>query len=131
MSEGILAVGGGFAGFWAAMAARRVAGEQASVTLVSREPVLQMRPRLYEARPETLGVDLLPLMAKTGVRFIAGEATGMELGDGAVVLGTGARVGYARLVVRPGSRVPRPPVPGPAGHTRSGDGRGGEEECMN
>src|SRR3546814_4961950 len=55
---GILVVGGGFAGFWAAMAARRVAGEQASVTLVSREPVLQMRPRLYEARPETLGVDL-------------------------------------------------------------------------
>src|SRR3546814_18068893 len=71
-----------------------------------------MRPRLYEARPETLGVDLLPLLAKTGVRFIAGEATGLELGDGAVVLGTGARVGYDRLVVATGSRMRRPPVPG-------------------
>src|SRR3546814_12137034 len=71
-----------------------------------------MRPRLDEARPETLGVDLLPLLAKTGVRFIAGEATGLELGDGAVVLGTGARVGYDRLVVATGSRMRRPPVPG-------------------
>src|SRR3546814_6173869 len=69
-----------------------------------------MRPRLYEARPETLGVDLLPLLAKTGGRFIAGEATGLELGDGAVVLGTGARVGYDRLVVATGSRKRRPPV---------------------
>ena len=60
MADEILVIGGGFAGFWAALAARRVAGERAVVTLVSREPVLQMRPRLYEAEPETLGIDIVP-----------------------------------------------------------------------
>ena len=39
----ILIVGGGFAGFWAAMAAKRVAGDKAEVSLVSRTPVLEMR----------------------------------------------------------------------------------------
>ena len=53
MPHKIRIVGGGFAGFWAALAARRVAGSRAEVTLVSPQPVLQVRPRLYEARPET------------------------------------------------------------------------------
>jgi 2-polyprenyl-6-methoxyphenol hydroxylase-like FAD-dependent oxidoreductase len=64
MPHRILIVGGGFAGFWAALAARRVAGSRAAVTLVSPEPLLQVRPRLYEARPETLAVDMLPLLRK-------------------------------------------------------------------
>jgi NADH:quinone reductase (non-electrogenic) len=51
MPDKILIIGGGFAGFWAAVAARRVAGPGAAVALVSREPVLEIRPRLYEARP--------------------------------------------------------------------------------
>lgn len=112
MREGIVVVGGGFAGFWAAIAARRVVGDHAAVTLVSREPVLQMRPRLYEARPETLGVELPPLLGAAGVRFVAGEATGLDLGERTVMLGTGARLGYDRLVVATGSRMRRPPAPG-------------------
>jgi len=54
MSDNILVIGSGFAGFWAAVAARRVAGSHAQVTLVSREPMLEIRRRLYEAKPETL-----------------------------------------------------------------------------
>ena len=56
MSHNILIIGGGFAGFWAAVAARRVAGPRRR-TLVSPEPVLEIRPRLYEAKPETLAVE--------------------------------------------------------------------------
>jgi len=46
------------------------------VTLVSPEPALVMRPRLYEARPETLAVDLRPLLRKVGVGFARGERSG-------------------------------------------------------
>jgi Transposase DDE domain len=44
------------------------------VTLVAPEPVLEMKPRLYEARPETLAVPLLPRLRKVEVNFVRGEA---------------------------------------------------------
>jgi len=112
MTDEILVVGGGFAGFWAAMAARRVAGDRARVTLVSREPVLQMRPRLYEANPETLGADLLPLLDAAGVSFVQGEATGLDFDRRTVALASGDLLPYARLVIATGSTMRRPPVPG-------------------
>jgi hypothetical protein len=37
-----------------------------------------MRPRLYEARSETLGVPLLLLLAKVGVRFVPGKTTELD-----------------------------------------------------
>ncbi|HEX5165884.1 MAG TPA: FAD-dependent oxidoreductase [Thermomicrobiales bacterium] len=112
MTKKILIVGGGFAGFWAAMAARRVAGQQVAVTMLSREPVLQLRPRLYEANPEALGVDLMPLLATVGVDFVAGEAIGLNPVGKHVELATGERLGYDRLVIATGSVMRRPPVAG-------------------
>jgi NADH dehydrogenase len=108
----ILVIGGGFAGFWAGLAARRVAGLRAEVTLVAPEPVLEVRPRLYEARPETLGVALLPLLGKVDVRFVHGKAIALDTAAKAVTLATGDRLAYDRLVVATGSRMRRPPVPG-------------------
>ena len=112
MTEEIAIVGAGFAGFWAALAAKRVAGARANVTMISREPVLQMRPRLYEANPETLGVDLLPLLERAGIAFVRGEASGLDLAGRAVVLASGAQQSYARLIVATGSVMRRPPVAG-------------------
>jgi len=112
MAGNILIIGGGFAGFWAALAARRVAGPRAGVTLVSPEPVLEIRPRLYEARPETLGVALLPLLRKVDVSFVRGEAIWLDAAAKAVTLAVGDRLAYDRLVVATGSRMRRPPVPG-------------------
>ncbi len=112
MTDKILVVGGGFAGFWAAVAARRIAGSRADVTLVSREPVLEIRPRLYEARPETLGVALLPLLHKVDIGFVRGEAIGLDAAAKIVTLAAGDRLAYDRLVVATGSRMLRPPVPG-------------------
>ncbi|MCA9829951.1 MAG: FAD-dependent oxidoreductase [Dehalococcoidia bacterium] len=110
MPEGIVIIGGGFAGFWAAVAAKRVAGDRADVTLVSRTPTLEIRPRLYEANPETLGVDLRPLLERIDVAFEQAEAKSLD--GGAVVLGDGRRLPFARLVLATGSVMPRPPVPG-------------------
>lgn len=112
MVERILVAGGGFAGFWAALAAKRVAGARAEVVLVSRSPVLQVRPRLYEAHPETLGVDLPPLLGAAGVAFRQAELTGLDLPGRAVILAGDERLPYSRLVVATGSVMHRPPVPG-------------------
>jgi NADH:quinone reductase (non-electrogenic) len=112
MPDKILVIGGGFAGFWAAVAARRVAGSRADVSLVSREPVLEIRPRLYEARAETLAVALLPLLRKVDVRFVRGEAIRLDTAAKTVALAAGDRLAYDRLVVATGSRMRRPPVPG-------------------
>jgi NADH dehydrogenase len=112
MADRIVVVGGGFAGFWAASAARRVAGDRAEVTLVSRGPRLEMRPRFYEAHPETLAVDLDPLLSRAGVRFMLGEAGDLDRTSRTLLLSSGERLGYERLVVATGSVMRRPPVPG-------------------
>jgi NADH:quinone reductase (non-electrogenic) len=92
MSDYILVIGGGFAGFWAAVAARRVAGSRADVTLVSREPMLEIRPRLYEAKPETLAVAVRPLLRQVDVGFVRGEAIGLDTVAKTVTLADGGRV---------------------------------------
>jgi len=112
LPDKILIIGSGFAGFWAAVAARRVAGPRAEIGLVSPKPVLEVRPRLYEAQPETFGVQLLPLMDKVDVTFVRGEAVGLDTSAKAVTLASGERLTYDRLVVATGSRMRRPPVTG-------------------
>ena len=83
-ADPIVVAGGGYAGFWAAMAARRIAGPEQPIRMVSRDPILQMRPRLYEAAPETLGIDLRPLLDRTGIDFQAGDQWrhGVLIGSG-------------------------------------------------
>jgi NADH dehydrogenase len=112
MSNNILIIGSGFAGFWAAIAARRIAGPRAAVTLVSPAPTLEIRPRLYEANPETLAVDILPLLNKVDVAFVRGAATGLDVAGKTARLESGDQLAYDRLVVATGSRMRRPPTPG-------------------
>jgi NADH:ubiquinone reductase (H+-translocating) len=112
MSDEILIVGGGFAGFWAAVAARRVGADRAAITLVSRDPVLQMRPRLYEANPESLGVDLRPFLSLIGVQFVEGEVTSLDAHAHTVRLASDESRTYSRLVAATGSRLRRPAVLG-------------------
>ena len=110
--DDILIVGGGFAGFWAALAARRIAGPRLAITLISRTSVLQIRPRLYEAYPESLGVDLGPHLTATDIGLIAGDVTSLDSAAHAIELATGERRKYERLIVTTGSQLRRPPVPG-------------------
>jgi NADH dehydrogenase len=105
-------VGGGFAGFWAAVAARRAGGSRLSITVVSREPVLQIRPRLYEAEPQKLGVDLLPLLEDVDVEFVRGDAAALDPALRTDTLRGGDVVPSTRLVVATGSAMRRPLVPG-------------------
>lgn len=110
-NQQIVIVGGGFGGFWAAAAARRVAGASIDIALVAPEPTLVMRPRLYEAHPENLGVDLRPLLETLDVSFVQDGASSFGP-DNTMVLASGGTVGFDRLVVAVGSAMKRPPIPG-------------------
>jgi NADH dehydrogenase len=79
---------------------------------VSREPVLQIRPRLYEADPNDLAVELLGLLGRIGVEFVAGEVSKLDVSNRTIRLRTSDTISYARLVVATGSTMHRPKVPG-------------------
>lgn len=110
----ILIIGGGFAGMWAALGAARARADAGAagiqIDLVSRDPRLVLRPRLYERNPDRLTVDLPPLLDAVGARFIAGEVT--RIGAAAVTLSDGQVLPFDRLVLAAGSVTPRPDIPG-------------------
>lgn len=133
MTQQVVVAGGGFAGLWAALAAVREAdlagagglagagrraGAAVQVTLLSPDPFLVMRPRLYERDPASLRQDLRPVLDAAGISFLPGKAqdvAGRELRylDAAGI----ARVlPFDRLVIATGSRMRPAPVPGLAAH---------------
>ena len=83
------------------------------MTLVSPELVLEIRPRLYEAKPETLAVALLPFLRKIDVSFVRGAAIRLDTAAKVVTLAAGDRLAYDRLVVATGSRMGRDAMNGP------------------
>lgn len=108
----VVVVGGGFAGLQAALAARRIAGPGMSIAILSPDPHLVLRPRLYEANPDAMQVDVRPTLLATGIDWIPGEAIDVDLPTSTVVLRAGDRVGFDRLVVATGSEMVRPAIPG-------------------
>ena len=117
----ILIVGGGFAGLWAALAAKREIeeareGNGTSVTLVSRDGYLTVRPRLYERDPETLRTPLRPVLDPVGVALVEATVTAIDA-ERHTVSATAASGGqivlsYDRLVLATGSALHSPPIPG-------------------
>ena len=104
----IVVTGGGFAGLWAALTASREltqASEGHGVTLVSREPWLTVRPRLYETFSPSLRAPLEPVLAPLGIRFVAGEVASIDTAAKNIkVAGAdGQTLAYARLVMATGS----------------------------
>jgi NADH dehydrogenase len=116
----IIIVGGGFAGVWAALAAanaRRLYGGTGdlAITLVSREPWLTIRPRLYDRTLDELRVRLDDVLAPAGVRRIEEEVTHVDSTARTIAIGRGAgarTLRYDRLVFAGGSHTHRPPIAG-------------------
>jgi len=127
--QSILIIGGGFAGVWGALgaaSARKELGGTSDmrITLVSRDPYLTIRPRLYEADLAEARVPLEPLLGGDGVELIEGEVTRLDPSTRGVTLhGAGGRrtLSYDRLVLAAGSRLHRPNVSGAAAHAFSVD----------
>lgn len=103
----ILILGGGFAGLWAAIMARRTAVDEQqdiSITLVSRDDQLTLRPRLYEPDPQRFRVPMLPILSAIDVDFIEAEVTSIDTNESHLtVADNDDRVAYKRMIFAAGS----------------------------
>ncbi|RVG31668.1 NAD(P)/FAD-dependent oxidoreductase [Sinorhizobium meliloti] len=127
----LVIVGAGFAGMYAALSAARlrdiegVSPEELEIALVSPEPTLVIRPRLYEPNPETLTAPLQNVFDAVDIAYVQGsvEAVDTKAGTVEVVNAEGERktLQYHRLVLATGSRLFRPNIPGLAEYAFSID----------
>ncbi|MEJ2143334.1 MAG: FAD-dependent oxidoreductase [Gammaproteobacteria bacterium] len=119
MMKNIVIIGGGFAGVWAALgAAHQVIHNKANIkiTLVSKDPYLNIRPRLYEKNPETLRTPLSPTLDPLNVQFKEGTVASVDTTRQAIEImsnqGDTTIMHYDRLVMATGSELKSLPIPG-------------------
>lgn len=104
----VVVAGGGIAGAEALLALRALAGERISLTLISPDADLVLRP-LAVAEPFSLGHathhPLARLVAAVGVDWIADRLAEVDAEHRQVVLSSGQRQDYDALVVAIGARA--------------------------
>jgi NADH dehydrogenase len=123
----LLIIGAGFAGMYAATSAARlrdlrgVSPEDLEIALIAPEPFVVIRPRLYEANPETMKAPLAELLRVTDVRYVQGKVETIDTMSGSVAFtsadGQRGTLAFDRLVLATGSVGFRPNIPGLAEHT--------------
>ena len=123
----LLIIGAGFAGMYAATSAARlrhlqgVSPDELEIALIAPEPFVVIRPRLYEANPETMKAPLIELLQVTDVRYVQGKVETIDSASSLVsFVGPGGELetlAYDRLVLATGSTGFRPNIPGLAEHT--------------
>jgi len=114
-------VGGGFAGLWAAMAAAAerdrlgIPAKDVTINLISNDPDLVMRPRLYEGAKPEMRVPLRPILDAIDVQFDQARVSGLVPSENRIDLSgqqSGYHVTYDRLILASGSHMPALPIPG-------------------
>ena len=118
----IVVVGAGFGGLWSALAAARlldiygVSSEEIEVVVIAPQPMLHVRPRLYEENPAGMMASLTQLFRETGIRYVRGTVETIDPTAETVTIvhphGERSDLGYARLILATGSQLHRPQVPG-------------------
>jgi NADH dehydrogenase FAD-containing subunit len=113
----VVVIGTGFAGVWSAISAQRVINQhnknsQVQVVVISPEPTLVIRVRLYEANASSMIHPLGPLFESAGIHFVQGFAEKIDTDKQTVSVrsstGLESIVAYDRLVLAAGSSVKRP-----------------------
>lgn len=129
ITKQIVIVGSGFAGTMAALAAsslrheKNVSPAALAITVVSPEPKMIVRPRLYERKPDTMVAQLGELFAATDINHVRGTVDRIDSVAGVIGLkgpnGEASTLPFDRLVLASGSEGFRPPIPGLAefGHS--------------
>ena len=115
-------VGGGFAGVWACAAAsalRHQTGndDDIEITLISREPELIVRPRLYEQNPSGITAPLNSIVGVLDVKLVIGEVAVINTIAGDLNLVDSSPIAFDALVLAVGSEVFRPELHGLREHT--------------
>ncbi len=112
----LVIVGGGFAGVWAAMSAaaerKRLHDQTVKISLISKDPYLTLRPRLYETLSEDLRIPLAPLMSEIDVEFVEAEVSSIRADNNLVTVKDRQELKYDRLVLATGSELAIPSIPG-------------------
>ncbi|KAJ5120484.1 FAD-dependent pyridine nucleotide-disulfide oxidoreductase [Penicillium bovifimosum] len=117
MPQKIVIIGTGFAGVWSALSAKRLLKladkeKEIEVTVISPEPTLVMRPRLYESKASTLVHPLKTLFDEAHIEFIPGLAEAIHTEERTVdvkyVSGIEMTIRYDCLILAAGSYVNRP-----------------------
>ncbi|KAJ6530389.1 FAD-dependent pyridine nucleotide-disulfide oxidoreductase [Mycena vulgaris] len=118
----IVIVGAGFAGVWAALSAARrlhLAGKPdgfVEIILVAPEPILHMRPRLYEDDLSEASVSLVELLDAVSVRYVQGTVQKIDVEKKIVAYISGSEITliftllYDRLILASGSQLFHPPT---------------------
>lgn len=122
----LLIIGAGFAGMYAAMSAARlrdlqgVSPDELEIALIAPEPFVVIRPRLYEANPDTMKAPLTELLRAIDVRYVRGTVETIDTEAGTIAFtepdGRHGTLAYDRLVLATGSTGFRPNIPGLAEH---------------
>lgn len=126
MTNKIVIAGSGFAGTWAALSAARavaLAGKEndVEIVVVSPEPAMHIRPRLYETAFEEMAPDVGALFAAVGVRHVAGSVEAIDAVQRQVgvtgIDGERITLAYDRFVLATGSKLFLPNLPGLKEHS--------------
>ena len=84
-----------------------VSSKDFEIALISPEPFLVIRPRLYEPKPETMKAPLTELFQESDVRYVQGSVETIDSASGLVrFVGPGGKLetlAYDRLVLATGS----------------------------
>lgn len=113
----IVIVGGGFAGVWAALAAAEARGRarrnDVGITLISRDPWLTIRPRLYEGTLDETRVPLDDVLHPAGVDRVQGSVQAIDVAARSLSVNAPVhRIAYDRLVLAAGSSMHRSAIAG-------------------
>ena len=117
----LVIVGGGFAGVWAALIASQQRARfeldvsDLAITLVSRDPWLTIRPRLYESTLQGVQVPLATVLNPDEVAFLEAAVTEIDTDARTLTIErkeNREQLSYDCLVLAAGSHAARPSVPG-------------------
>lgn len=122
MFRHVVIIGSGFAGMMAALGASRlrhekgVSPDELAITVVSPEPEMVIRPRLYERNPEQMVAPLSELFAATDVNHHPGHVEAIDSNASTITVrsadGMSRNISYDRLILAAGSDGFSPPIPG-------------------
>ncbi|KAJ6593288.1 FAD-dependent pyridine nucleotide-disulfide oxidoreductase [Mycena capillaripes] len=115
----IVIIGAGFAGLWAALSAARKLHQaekpdsDVEIILIAPEPILYIRPRLYETDLSAASVSLTALLDMANVHFLEGTVQKIDVENKVLEYISGSPgdtsiLTYSRLVLASGSKLSRP-----------------------
>ncbi|GKZ20316.1 hypothetical protein AbraIFM66951_004183 [Aspergillus brasiliensis] len=117
MPSKIVIIGAGFAGVWSALSARRLVnsknrGNDIEILVIAPEPVLVMRPRLYESKASDMVHPLETLFQEADIKFLPGLVNTIHTESHTVDVqcnsGVVSTINYDRLILAAGSSIVRP-----------------------